>query len=263
MSDAFYIAATGMQAQQLHLDTIANNLANVNTMGFKKSRVSFAELMVQGPAVSPLAAAAPDVAADDASRSAAGVGTYSIARQFDLGEMKQSGSPYDVAIQGDGFFELTLADGASAFARGATLKLNPNGQLATQAGNVLKPGITIPDNAQAFVIGADGRVSYTLAGQNSAIEVGQLQLARFANPGGLAADGDGVYRSTAASGEAIAGRAGQDGMGSLAQGYLETSNVKLIDEMVNMMIAQRGYEASMKVVQAADELSGMVNNLRK
>jgi flagellar basal-body rod protein FlgG len=259
MFDALYIGATGMQAQQVHVDAIANNLANVNTAGFKKSRVSFSELLV-----SAVGSNAPAGASELAGGSAgAGVQLGAAARIFDAGDLKKTDAPLDLAIVGDGFLELAMADGSRAYARAGALKVNADGQLATQAGIALKPGVTIPDNAQAVVISSTGRVQVRLPGQADAVEAGQLELVRFTNPQGLLAQGGGVYRATDASGEAIGGRAGEDGMGTLSQGMLEGSNVRLVDEMVNLMLAQRAYEASVKVVQAADEMLGMVNGMRR
>jgi len=265
MFEALYIGATGMQAQQLSVETIANNLANVNTVGFKKGRVGFSDLMVHETSRTT------QPSADDLRTGAlgapqllgAGVGVTGVGKSFDAGDVKQTGSPYDLAIQGDGFLEVTLPDGTSGYTRGGTLKVNKDGLLATQAGYPLKPPITIPDNATAAVIGADGRVLVTVPNQTTPIEAGQLELVRFASPTGLLAQGDNLYLASDASGEAVAARPGQDGAGTLAQGYLEGSNVKMVDEMVNLMLAQRAYEASVKVVQAADEMLGMVNNMRK
>jgi flagellar basal-body rod protein FlgG len=267
MFDALYIGATGMQAQQLNVDTIANNLANVNTPGFKKARVSFSDLMmIESTRLGPLAGADGAVEGGPLAglpRTGAGVGIGSLSKLFELGSMSQTGSAWDVAIQGDGFLQVVLPDGSAAFTRGGSLKVNSDGLLATQAGQPLKPSITIPANAKAVSIGADGTVLVTVPDQAKPVDAGQLQLVRFANPTGLAAQGDNLYRASSASGEPIAANAGQDGIGSLQQGFLEGSNVKLVDEMVGLMMAQRAYQASVKVVQASDELLGMVNNLRK
>lgn len=267
MSDAFYIAATGMQTQQLNVDTIANNLANLNTTGFKKSRVSFTDLVaLDSPAgrtgVSGSAASA-DAAGAGVAHAGIGVGVASIARLFDAGSLTQTGSAWDVAVRGDGFLQVTLADGTTAYTRGGTLKVNADGQLATQNGQVLKPAIAIASNATGVSIDAEGNVKISMPNQAKPIQAGQLQLVRFANASGLAAQGDGLYASTEASGEPIAAAAGQDGAGSLQQGFLEGSNVRMVDEMVNLMVAQRAYEANVKVVQASDELLALVNNLRK
>ncbi len=264
MSDALYIGATGMQAQQLNVETIANNLANVNTTGFKKGRVSFSDLMVREAARMTQPTSDSDMGVLTGSlRAGAGVGIANLSKLFDMGDLKKTDSTFDVAIQGDGFLEVTMPDGSRAYTRGGTLKVNRDGQLTTQAGYPLKPGIAIPDNAQSLLIGSDGHVQVQIAGQAARIEAGQLELVRFASPQGLLAQGDNLYRSSEASGEAITGKAGEDGMGTLAQGFLEGSNVKMVEEMVNLMLAQRAYEASAKVVQASDDMMGMVNALRK
>ena len=261
MFDALYIGATGMQAQQANLDAIANNLANMNTTAYKRSRVSFTDLVTR-------AAAAPLAGADGTPLgptplAGAGVALASSSKLFDVGDLKKTDSAMDLAIQGDGFLELAMADGSRAYTRGGTFKVNADGQLATQDGIALKPGINIPDNAQAVIVGSDGRVQIRVAGQTTPIDAGQLEMVRFTNPQALLAQGDNLYRATDASGEPIGGKPGQDGMGSIAQGFLEGSNVKMVDEMVNLMVAQRAYEASVKVVQASDEMLGMVNGLRR
>jgi flagellar basal-body rod protein FlgG len=266
MNDALYIAATGMQAQQLAVDTIANNLANVSTVGFKKARVSFVDLVAREAAAIQPAGADGDPPASSplaSARLGSGVGVASVAKLFDVGDMKQTGSALDVAIQGDGFLEVTLADGSRAFSRGGTLKVNADGLLANEAGYALRPGITVPANAIALTVQADGRVRITVPGQANPVDAGQLELVRFANPGALVAVGANTYRASDASGEAMQAHAGEDGVGALAQGWLEGSNVKMVDEMVNLMVAQRAYEASVKVVQASDELSSLINGLRK
>ena len=262
MFDALQIAATGMHAQQLSVDTIANNLANVNTVGFKKSQVSFSDLVSRSSDLDP-ANRTPDGAAAMNRSRGTGVAIGSIAKLFNAGELKKTDSAYDLTIAGDGFFEVILADGSRAFARGGTLKVNPDGQLATLGGQALKPGITIPENVQELTIGTDGKVSVRTSAQSTPIEMGQLELVRFMGPSALAPMGDNLYRSTDESGEPISGRPGTDGMGTIRQGYLEMSNVKLVEEMVNLMVAQRAYEASVKGAQASDEMLGMVNNLRK
>ncbi|HYF20768.1 MAG TPA: flagellar basal-body rod protein FlgG [Ramlibacter sp.] len=258
MFEALAIGATGMQAQQLQVDTIANNLANVNTPGFKKSRVSFTELLAArgGPAGEGAPLGAP---------SAAGVGVAlaSTARLFEAGELKKTDSPMDLAIQGDGFLELALADGSRAYTRGGPLKVNADGQLATASGVPLKPGIFIPENAEGVQISPAGRVQVRLPGQAMPVDAGQLELVRFANPQALLAQAGNLYRATDASGEPTGGRPGSEGMGTVLQGHLEASNVRLVEEMVGLMMAQRAYEASVKVVQASDEMLGLVNGLRR
>lgn len=264
MSNALQIAATGMQAQQANLETIANNLSNVNTAGFKRSSVSFVDLMVRSAAgLAGLDSEAFDLSTTMPPRISVGVGITSTLRHFESGELKKTDSPFDLAIRGDGFLEVSRADGGSVFWRAGTLKVNSEGQLATQSGLIIKPGIAIPDNAQAVNISADGRVRVTVPGQSAPTEVGQLQMARFASAAELEALGDNLYLPTAGSGQAVLGRPGEDGLGTLAQGYSEASNVKMVDEMVNLMQAQRAYQASLKVMQAFDEMSALTNNLRK
>lgn len=264
MFDAFYIAATGMQAQQVNLDAIANNLANVNTTGFKKGRVAFSDL-VDRQMAQPLAKAGEAATGplDGSTRLGAGVAISGLTKLFDLGNIKKTESALDLAIQGDGFIEVSMPDGSRAYTRGGTMKVNQDGFLATQSGHALKPGITVPENAQSITIGADGRVRVTVAGQTNPVEAGQLELVRFTSPGGLQAQGDNLYRGTENSGEAITAKAGENGVGAVAQGFLEGSNVQMVEEMVNLMVAQRAYEASVKVAQAADEVLGLINGLRK
>ena len=264
MNDALSIGATGMQAQQLNVDTIANNLANMNTVGYKKGRVGFTELMVREAQrlAQPTVDSASGVLALP-GRVGAGVGVTGVSKVFDAGPLTKTGSSLDLAIQCDGFLEVSMPKGTSAYVRGGSLMVNKEGLLATSAGYPLRPAIAVPDDAQSITIDTEGHVLVTVAGQKSPVGAGQLDFVQFANPGLLSADGNGIYRASDASGEPIAARPGENGAGKLAQGFLEGSNVKMVDEMVNLMLAQRAYEASVKVVQAADEMLGMVNNLRK
>lgn len=259
MFDALQIAATGMHAQQQNVDAIANNLANVNTNGFKKARVSFTDLVSR----QAKAAATADAAEADLPVRGTGVSVAYVARSFDVGEARKTDSAYDVTIGGDGFLEVLMPDGSRAYTRGGTLRISEDGQLATASGQPLKPGINIPDDVQDLTITADGRVQVKTTRHPAVVEAGQLELVRFIAPVGLEPLGEGLFRATETAGEPIAGRAGQNGLGGLRQGYLEGSNVKMVEEMVNLMVAQRAYEASVKVVQASDEMLGMVNNLRK
>jgi len=265
MLDALYIGATGMQAQQLNVDTIANNLANINTTSYKKGRVSFSDLVVNGghQLVPSGAVDSNSGILGDAYRTGAGVGVASLSKLFDLGDIKKTDAALDVAIQGDGFLEVTMPDGSHAYTRGGSLKVNADGLLATQAGYPLTPGISVPSNVKSLTIGTDGKVTLVVADQTTPVEAGTLEMVRFTSPGMLTAQGDNLYRATDGSGEPIIGKSGEDSMGVIQQGYLEGSNVKMVEEMVNLMVAQRAYEASVKVVQASDEMLGMVNNLRR
>ncbi len=264
MFDALYIGATGMQAQQTNVDTIANNLANANTNGFKKGRVSFSDMMVPDTRLTSQLGSADSLGAlVQSGKFGAGVAIASMSKLFDAGELKKSDSAFDIAIQGDGFISVMMPDNSIAYSRGGSLKVNKDGQLALQSGQPLKPGITIPDGAKSLQISADGRVQVSFAGQAGMSDVGQLELVRFASPGQLTTLGENLYKTSESSGEAVAGVAGENGVGSIMQGYVEASNVKMLDEMVNLMIAQRAYEANVKIVQASDEMLGLVNNLRK
>jgi flagellar basal-body rod protein FlgG len=242
------------------VEAIANNLANMNTPAFKRARVSFADLVVSGAAADQRAAGAES---SSGLTAGAGVRIGGAARVFDAGELKKTDGALDLAIAGDGFLELAMADGSRAYARGGVLKVNMDGQLANAAGIPFKPGISVPEGAEALLISAAGRVQARLPGQGAAVDIGQLEMVRFPNSQGLQVQGANVYRATEASGEPVGGRPGEDGMGALAQGFLEGSNVKLMEEMVDLMVAQRAYEASVKVVQASDEMLGMINGLRK
>lgn len=264
MFDALYIGATGMQAQQLNVDTIANNLANVNTTGFKRARVSFTDLVARDSTRASAGSAGEESGVFGPGLAlGAGVGIANLSKLFDMGDLKKTDAPFDVTVRGDGFMEVVLPDGSSAFTRGGTLKVNKDGMLATLSGLALKPGISIPEDAQELLVHADGRIQVRTSVGGTPLDVGRMELVRFASPQGLIAQGDNLYRSGAASGDPISARAGEDGVGTLAQGYLEGSNVKMVEEMVNLMVAQRTYEANVKIVQAADEILGLVNGLRR
>jgi len=263
MNDAMYIAATGMQTQQLAVDTIANNMANATTPGFKGGRVNFQELMYRGAAQPQGAAATQDgepAAAPIVQGS--GVGVAALVKNFGAGDVAATGNPLDLAIRGDGFIEVQTADGGTAYWRGGTLQVNADGWLATTQGEVIKPQIRVDRNMGSFTIAADGRVMGHRDGAKD-VEIGQIPLQVFANPAGLRPQGGGLYLPTEASGDATTVHATDAGAGSFAQGAAEQSNVVLVDEMVNLMMAQRAYEMNVKVIQTADELVGMSNNLRK
>lgn len=265
MSNSLYIGATGMQAQQANVDAIANNLANANTPGYKKSRVSFTDMMVQDVArANPMGGVETEAGAvANLARLGAGVRITSTGKMFDQGELKRTDSALDIAIQGDGFIEVAMPDGSVAYSRGGTLKIGKDGHLALASGPSLKSLIAIPEQAQSMTIAADGTVRYKLAGQTNEIEAGKIELVNFVSPAQLNAVGENLYKATEGSGEALSSAFGDVGVGSISQGYIEASNVKMVEEMVNLMIAQRTYEANVKLVQAADEMQGMINNLRK
>ena len=259
MSEALFISATGMHAQQTQVDTIANNLANMNTIGFKKARASFEPLMPQGmPA--PTQSAANGV---PPSYKGMGVAVPSVLPDFSAGELKQTQRELDVAINGKGFFEVEMPDGTRAYSRHGALRVDENGVLVTAAGLPLSGSIQLPHDAAAIIIGADGRIRARQTGVDELTEVGTIELAQFVNEAALKPAGDNLYQATEASGDALFGMPGESGAGTLAQGYLESSNVDMVEELTGLLIAQRAYEANAKVLQAADELLGIVNDLRR
>jgi flagellar basal-body rod protein FlgG len=257
MNDALFIAATGMQTQQTNVDTIANNIVNANTPAFKRSTVSFTDMVAAQPRTA--GAARQEGLLGPAPVAGIGVGLARLGRSFEAGDLKKTDSAYDIAVRGEGFIAVSMADGSKAVTRGGTLKVNAEGMLATQAGVVLKPGIAIPEGITSLSISTDGRVQVTLPNQATPQNVGQLELVRFSNPAELNPLGDNLFAVTDAAGEAISA----DGSGTVEQGYLEGSNVKMVDEMVNLMLAQRAYDASVKVIQASDEMLAAANNLRR
>jgi flagellar basal-body rod protein FlgG len=259
MNDSLYIAATGMQAQQRNLETIANNLANVATPGFKKARITFHELIHAGAAQGT---PAPAGVAEPGAARGAGIGIDGVGRDFTGATLAQSGGPLDVAIDGAGFFEVTLPDGTHGYCRGGSLQVTKDGFLATAHGYVLHPAIHVSADA-ALAIGADGQVTVRTPNSAQPLTVGQLELANFAHSAALKSVAPGIYVPTEASGQAVYGKPGSAGLGRLAQGSLENSNVAPVDEMVNLMLAQRAYELSSKVIQASDEMMNMANNLRR
>jgi flagellar basal-body rod protein FlgG len=259
MLESLYIGATGLYAQQLSVDTIANNIANLNTPGFKKSNVNFQDLMYRELSKTTATSGAQQVL----QRSGTGVGVANATKSFVAGDIKETDAPLDLAIRGDGFIEVTLPDGSLAYSRGGSLQITPDGLLATPEGYPLRAAIHVPSDAQKLSIASDGTVMVTTSSNATPTALGQIELAKFANSGSLKPLGNNLYRANESSGDPIYGKAGADGFGQLAQGFLEMSNVKLNDEMVNLMVAQRAYEVNTKLIQAADELMSMSNNLRR
>ena len=261
MLGALSTAATGMEAQQLMIDIIANNLANVNTTGFKKSRGNFQDLMyrtVQAPGTS----VASGFENPTGLQIGQGTRTVSTQRMFSQGQYKNTQNPLDIAIEGRGFFQIQTPQGESVFSRSGAFKTDSQGQLVTSDGYLLDPPITIPQDAVSISIGEDGTVSVQQAGQTEATEVGTIQITSFINPAGLEAIGRGYYRQSNASGQPIQGQPGTEGMGTLAQGFLETSNVKVVEEMIDMITGQRAYEINSKVIQTADQMLRSISQLR-
>ncbi len=260
MLRALYSAAAGMESQQLNLDVIANNLANVNTTGFKKSKIEFQDLIYQ-------TTRAPGAEAGGGNQVPTGIqvghGSRPVATSkiFTTGELTQTGERLDVAIQGDGFFEVQMPDGTLAYTRDGALKTSSDGRITTSDGLLLQGGFQpIPAGTTAISIAPTGEVTTT---SPSGSQNFRVQIVRFANPGGLDSQGRNLYRETIASGTAELGNPGENGFGGLAQGYLEMSNVKVVEEMVNLIIAQRAYEINSKAVQTSDEMMQMSNNLKR
>ncbi|MGM9485051.1 flagellar hook-basal body protein [Roseateles sp. NT4] len=253
MNDALYIAATGMKAQTSQLDTIANNVANASTPGFKRSSLRFGDLVSTGAAAQQ---------SGDVSTASAGVKIGSIQRSFTAGELRRVDDTMSIAIQGDGFIELQLPDGSPAFTRSARLQINADRLLTSSDGLVLRQHIHVPTDVRSVSIAEDGQVTgRDDAGRTTTL--GRLDVAVFASPSALTSVGEGLWRPSAGSGDAVLAPPGEAGAGRLKQGFQEASNVQLVEEMVQLMVAQRAYEMNVKVMQAADEIAGMTNNLRK
>jgi flagellar basal-body rod protein FlgG len=261
MIRALSTAASGMEAQQTRLDVTANNIANVSTAGFKKSRAEFQDLMYQ-----TLRAPGPPTGIAGASPTGLHVGmgvrTVSTQRIHTAGDTQQTGNQYDLAIDGNGFFRIALPSGQTAYSRDGAFKLNAEGQLVNGDGYLVDPGITIPTDAQSVSVGADGKVTVTLPNDASAVQVGTIQLATFANPAGLQPMGRNLFRESPASGTPVLATPGENGVGTVTQGTLELSNVKVVEEMIDLIAGQRAYEVNARVVKAADDMLGQTSNLR-
>lgn len=255
-------AALGMSAQQLNVDTISNNLANVNTTGFKKSMVEFQDLLYE----------TVNTGSTDGSKEFArpneiqiGLGNKPVStyRSFSQGSVEQTSNALDLAINGNGFFQVMQADGEIAFTRDGTFQINSSGYVVNSSGLKLYPEITVPDDVSAIEITEDGTISVTSNNETESEEIGQIELATFLNPTGLEAIGGNLYTQTEASGDPTYGIPGEDNFGTVEQGYLEKSNVDVVQEMINLIVAQRAYEINSKAIKTADDLLSMTNNLKR
>jgi flagellar basal-body rod protein FlgG len=260
MNSSLRTSASGMMAQQRMIDVIANNLANVNTTGFKRSRVSFEDVLYE------TVAAARDVGGEHTEtvgpiQFGKGVRIAAVLRLHSQGTPEQTGRPLDVTLDGDGFFQVQRPDGSTAYTRDGSFSLSESGTLVTNGGEVVEPGIIIPQDASSISIGEDGTVSVMQAGSSTPSDVGKIELARFLNANGLSAIGENQYQQTEASGEPITGFAQEDGFGRMIQGSLESSNVEIVQEMTDMIAAQRAYEINARAISAAEQMMQATNDL--
>lgn len=262
MIRAMRTAASGMYAQKLNVDNISNNLANVNTTGFKKAKLEFQDVLYE---VMRMAGATTTLGFEVPVELQIGYGAKAVASQriFSQGNLVNTGNPLDLALDGDGFFMVEMPDGTIGFTRDGSFKLSRDGDMVTSEGYLLTAGISIPAEAETISIGVDGTVSIVNAGETEATEIGQLTIAKFLNPAGLSAMGRNLYEQTTASGDYIEGVAGLDGLGLIRTGYLEMSNVETVEEMVNLIVAQRSYEINSKAIQTAEDMMQIANNLKR
>ncbi|VAW73985.1 Flagellar basal-body rod protein FlgG [hydrothermal vent metagenome] len=253
MNQAMWTAKTGVEAQQVRMQVISNNLANVNTTGFKKSRANFEDLLYQN--VRQVGGqSSQDTQLPSGLNIGTGVRTVSTEKMFTQGNQIKTDKSLDMAIQGQGFFQILMPDGTLAYTRNGSFQLNSSGQIVTSSGFTLQPAITVPANAQSVTIGRDGVVSVTTPGNATPTNVGNVQLSNFVNRGGLQAIGENLFRESSASGSPQTGTPGLTGLGSIGQGFLESSNVNIVEELVNMIEAQRAYEMNSKAIQTSDSM---------
>ncbi len=262
MMRSMMTAATGMEAQQLYMDTISNNLSNINTNGFKRSKVEFQDLMYQ-------TLREPGVRNFEGGMAPAGlevglgVKPAGTQRIFEQGSLNQTENPLDLAIQGEGMYQILMPDGSVAYTRDGSFKLSSDGTIVTSSGFQVLPQVSIPQGAQGFQVTADGRVSVLMPGDEMSIDLGQIELVRFINPSGLKSLGGNLFATTDASGLPVVSYPAEEGAGTIMQGYSEASNVRIVDEMVSMITAQRAFEIVSKAIQVSEEMLQMANNLKR
>ena len=262
MIRSLWTSATGMQAQELNIDVIANNLANVNTSGFKKSRAEFQDLLYESMRPAGAASSA-DTTIPTGVQLGHGARPSAVQKMFSQGDFQNTENELDWAIEGDGFFQIELPNGEISYSRCGEFKLDADGRIVNADGFLLVPQLTVPTDTVSITVGMDGTVSIIQADDPVPSEIGTIQLARFVNPGGLRSLGRNLFVPTEGSGDEIIGTPGEDGFGNISQGFLEMSNVSVVDEMVNMITAQRAYETNSKVIQTADDMLQMANNLKR
>lgn len=259
MLESMNIAATGMHAQQMTIDVVANNLANANTMGFKKSRVEFEDLVYRNTNILSNNRLETDLAGSIGT----GTSLLNLGKVFENGDLKKTERSLDLALQGDGFFEVLMNDGSYAYTRAGSLKISSDGYLTNLDGFSLSSLIQVPEDANELIINGKGEVFAELSNEDQPVKIGDIEISNFVNPIDLKPIGDNLYVPTNDSGSAQYGTAGELGFAKIEQGYLEASNVSLIEELTNLMLAQRAYEMNSKVIQASDELLGIINSLRR
>lgn len=255
------IASTGMQAQQTNVEVISNNIANMNTTGYKRQRVEFQDLLYQNLRRVGTTSSDTGTVVPSGAQVGLGVKTAAVYRIDEQGNLQQTSNQLDMAISGNGFFQVTLPSGETAFTRDGTFSLSPAGEIVTADGYVVQPGITVPTNATAVTINANGEVLATVAGATTPTNVGQIQLAVFPNDAGLSANGGNLLTQTSASGAPVTGVPGSSGFGSVMQGFVETSNVNVVSEMSSLITAQRAYEMNSRVISASDDMLSTLTKL--
>jgi flagellar basal-body rod protein FlgG len=259
MNQSLWVAKTGLDAQQTRMTVTSNNLANVNTTGFKRGRAAFEDLLYQ-QVRQPGAASSQQTQLPSGLATGTGVRVVATEKFFTQGNLLQTGNALDVAVNGRGFIQVLMPDGSPAYTRDGSFQVNAQGELVTASGYRVQPGIAIPDGAQSLTIGTDGVVSVQLAGQAAGTQIGTLQLSDFINPAGLQARGENLFIETAASGPAQTGTPGLNGLGTLVQGSLESSNVNVVEELITMIETQRAYEMNSKAISTTDEMLQYLNN---
>lgn len=259
MNQALWVAKTGLDAQQTRMSVVSNNLANTNTTGFKRDRASFEDLLYQ-QVRQPGGSTSQQTQLPTGLQLGTGVRVVATSKDFQQGNPQQTGRSLDVMVNGRGFLEVLLPDGSSAYTRDGSLQINAQGELVTNSGYPVQPGVQIPEGAQSMTIGNDGTITVTMAGEGQAQEIGALTLTDFVNPSGLQAKGENLYLETTASGPAQNGTPGLNGLGSVVQGSLEGSNVNVVEELVSMIETQRAYEMNAKAISTTDAMLGYLNN---
>ena len=262
MNRALRTAATGMAAQQLNVDLIAHNLANVNTTAFKKARPEFQDLMYQTLQATGVSSN-PNIQPPAEIQIGNGAVPVATTRNFSQGDAQPTSNPTDMSIKGDGFFQIRKPDGTTAYTRDGSFKISAEGEIVTSQGYIVEPGLTLPSDTASITVSRDGSVEATVSGATGTTKVGQLELGKFINPAGLSAIGDNLYVETPASGTVLTGTPGNDGFGEVVQSQLEASNVDVVEEMVNMITAQRAYEINSKTITTVSDMLSIANNIKR